>query len=796
MLSVKKHVFALCVLLIVPLIIYGQVLHHDFINFDDQDYVTENPYVQKGLTVDSTAWAFSLHDNDLTYWHPLAYMAHMLDYQLFGMKSGFHHASNVVVHLINVLLLYALLSASTGSRYRSAIAAFFFAIHPIDVDSVAWISQKKTLLATTFWLLSLMAYGAYSRKGGLLRYVIVCVAVILGLLTKPILVTIPFVFLLWDIWPLNRWVGLDINHRDTQDNPCQKHRFKWLVIEKTPFMAFVLLWGITPLISAHVKAKNISIDVIPMGLRLKNAVVSYFAYIKNYVWPTKLSFLYPYPSDVPLIEAILAGVCLILVTWIVIKHIRKIPFVTLGWMLFLIVLIPFLGFVQGAVWPAYADRFAYVPFIGLYIITVWGGYAVIRHYGINPMIYIPLMIVWFSFLTVMSYRQTGYWKDNISLYTHAIDVTDRNFLAYNNLGIALDEKGFHDEARKQYYLSLWAKPGFSKAYYNLGINYLDKGDLAEAKDQFKNSIASNPDNPQAEYNLGSIAMAEGSFDDAEVYFRRAIAGKPDFSAAYNNLGVILLKKGLTLEAAKQFKVAVLYNSNNIEALSNLGNAFFDMNRPDDAVMCFLRVLDLDTTNVKAMNDLAVIYASTGRMADAEALFEKILLLDPSNPSAADNLSQIRSNTQAMLHEYVELRSEIQSNPSNMDLRIKLARLCLLVNKAEESESLYLDVLSKDGRRLEALTEIAALYENRGDYSKATLYYTKLADMYPDKRATSFYSIACMFALTGDGDKTILWLQKAADAGFTDWETLKRDSRLNRVRMSPMFKEFTNIAGME
>lgn len=793
---VKKHGFICLLLIVVSVAVYGQVVHHGFINFDDQDYVTENPNVQKGLTCESIGWAFSLHDNDLTYWHPLAYMAHMLDYELFGLKSGYHHASNVLIHIINALLLYALLFNVTGAFYRSAFTAILFAIHPIGVDSVAWISQKKTLLATTFWLLSFIAYTAYSRKGDVKKYAMACVAVMLGLMTKPILVTIPFVFLIWDIWPLNRWEKVNISYEDHQFRPFKRFSLKWLVCEKMPFFMFVVLWGMTPLISEHVKAKNISLDVIPMGLRLKNALVSYFSYIKNYLWPTELSFLYPYPNDVSLIKAMVSGLILAFLTWIILKYIKKTPFSALGWMLFLVVLVPFLGFVQGAVWPAYADRFAYVPFIGLYMITVWGGYDVLRHYGIKPMVYVPPMLIWFSFLIVLSYKQTGYWIDNIRLYTHAINVTDRNYLAYNNLGTALDEKGFHDEARKQYYLSLWAKPGFSKAHYNLAINYLKQGNIHDANEQFTLSLATHPHNPQAKYNLGSIAMAEGSFEEAEAFFRSAIGDDPDFSDAYNNLGVLYLKRGRKLEAAKQFKEAISHNPSNIEALSNLGNSFFDMNRPSDAVICFLRVLNLDSGNIKAMNDLAVIYASMGKLTESESLFTTILKLEPGNTSATNNLALIRSEKQTLQDEYDDVRLETQANPDNMDLQIHLARLSRLLNKIDESEAIYLNILSRKSTHVEAITELARLYENRGEYAKAKLYYTKLVDIDPSKKASSYYSIACMFALEGDSDRAVSWLQKAADAGFNDWEILNSDSRLNAVRTSPLFTEFTKIAGIK
>lgn len=633
---VKKHAGVILCVTVFLCLIYGQLRHHEFINFDDQDYVTDNPYIQKGLSRESFFWAFSLNENDLTYWHPLAYVAHMLDCHLFGMDSGAHHLSNLVLHGANVILLYTLLVTMTGAVGRSAFAACLFAVHPIGVDSVAWIAQKKTLLATVFWLLSLIAYIRYARKPGWGRYALVGLAVLAGLLSKPVMVTIPLVFLLVDVWPLNRWKALP--RRSSEG--CQPRGLTWLVLEKIPFVLFVILWGMTPFLADHVRAKNIPLDVIPLGLRLKHALVSCFVYLKQFVWPLDLTFLYPYPERVSTLSALAALVALGLISLGLIRLIGRFPYLAMGWFLFLIVLFPFLGLVQGAVWPAHADRFAYVPLIGIYLITAWGGYDLIRFFKVKPWVYLPLMAVWIGFFSLLTHHQTAYWKNNIRLYTHALEINDRNHLAYHNLGVALDEQGRGEDARKQYYLSLWAKPGFSKAHHNLAVNFLKHKETQKARDHFIAALASNPDNPVARYNLGSMAMERCQMDDAVLWYQSALADQPDFPEVHNNLGVIRLKQGQLVEAADHFKQAVRYRPDHLEALSNLGNTLFDLGQTEQALLCFSRVLAVSPHNLMALNDMGVVYAATGRTDQAEQVFRMILARKPSDPAALENLALI------------------------------------------------------------------------------------------------------------------------------------------------------------
>lgn len=784
---------AICCLLVgLVIIIYGQTASFEFINYDDQDYVTENRKIQNGLSLEGITWAFSFVENDLTYWHPLAYIAHMVDCQFFGTHPGLHHLSNAILHGLNAVLFYFLCLYMTGARFQSAFAACLFAVHPICVDSVAWVSQKKTLLAAFFWFLTVIAYVRYTRKVCVKRYLAVCFFASAGLMSKPVLVTIPFILLVFDIWPLNRLEalassrGLQTVGRDTARS------LKWLVLEKIPLLFLVFLWSITPFIPHHVTAKNISLQIVPFDLRLKNALVSYFSYLKKFVYPADLAFLYPYPDQVSLFSAIIAAVGLLLVTVLVVRHYRAYPFLMAGWFVFTVSLVPFLGFVQGAVWPAYADRFAYVPFVGLYLGFSWGlkeWYTKFRN-GNRGVIWPAALTV--SLLAVLSFVQAGVWKDNIHLYTHALKVTKGNYLAHNNLGIAFDEKGRMPEAREQYLASLAVKPGFSKAHHNLAVHLLKRGQTEKAVEHFKMSLMSNPDNPVAKYNLAAIAMDRGNMEEAEDFYEAAILDKPDFSDAYNNMGVLISRKGDKKKALEYFRQALVHDPRNIGALSNLGNGFFEMGRLHDSQICFSKALSLDPLNVKVLNDLGVLYGTMGMMDKAEESFTKVLTHEPGNKVARDNLNLIIQKKKALESELAMAREEVENNPEDVKKLLNYASLVIQGGDYKEAESVYLNALTIGPHSLETLADISEMYEKSGQYDKAIIYYIRLSESHKEKRAEAYYLIASMHAMMNQSDESVRWLQAAADCGFSQWAYVQADYRFDRIRKTKKFEEFIRI----
>jgi tetratricopeptide (TPR) repeat protein len=769
-------------------------MRFEFINFDDQDYVTENEVIRKGLTFEGIKWAFSFTENDLTYWHPIAYIAHMVDCQLFGTHPGYHHLSNVFIHALNAILLYLALLYMTGARFPSAFAACLLAVHPIGADSVAWISQKKTLLATFFWLLTLFSYAWYSQKINFKRYSALCLFVAMGLMTKPVMVTIPIILFIFDFWPLNRVELFDHTVNGRLGSVQKKYSIKWLIVEKIPLMVLVFLWGITPFISEHVTAKNITFDVVPFVLRFKNAVLSYSVYLKKFFFPVDLAFLYPYPKDVSTLFAVASFMGIVVISYVAVCFVRKYPYAVTGWFSFLIVLVPFLGFVQGAVWPAYADRFAYVPFIGLYIVFAWALVDLTRHNvaGIALKWVTSCMVI--VLLMILSFFQTGNWKNNITLYTHALKVTKGNYLAHNNLGIAYDEHGNYDEAQRQYDASLLINPSFSKAHHNIAVNLLKKGDTEKAIEHFKLSLISNPENPVAKYNLANIAMRKGDSDEAMVLFQSAIDDDPKFSDAYNNLGVLLSRKGLRREALEKYKQALVHNSKNISAISNLGNELFDMGRMNDARMCFSRALSLDSKNIKIMNDFGVLYAAMGKTKDAEKLFSAVIEIEPNNHTAKENMSLIVKERERLELQIVKARNDSEANPNDLKKLLLYAGLSEKHDDFKKAEALYLNALTIKPDSLEVLAALSGMYEKVEQYAKAIMYYERLAKSHGEKKGAAYYQIACMYALQNKVDESVGWLQTAADSGFTEWSHLNHDLRFDMIRKSKRFQEFIALIG--
>lgn len=781
-----------CLIVCLVFFIYGQTAFFEFINYDDQDYVTENSNIQHGISLEGIKWAFSFVENDLTYWHPLAYIAHMVDCQLFGTHPGLHHLSNATLHALNAVLLYFLCLYMTGARFQSAFAACLFAVHPVCVDSVAWISQKKTLLAAFFWLMTVFVYVRYARMISVKRYLAVCFFTAAGLMTKPVLVTIPIVLLVLDIWPLNRLEGFESSRGLHQEEVGSSRSLRWLVLEKIPLLFLVFLWGITPFIPEHVTAKNISFEIVPFGLRLKNALVSYVSYLENFVCPVDLAFLYPYPDHVSLFSALAAAVVLGILTLVLLQRFRTHPYLLAGWFVFTISLVPFLGFVQGAVWPAYADRFAYVPFIGLYVGGSWGFKEMATRFEIEKRAVTLAAVLMISVLAFLAFIQTGVWKDNIHLYTHALKVTKGNYLAHNNLGIAYDEKGYFEEAQRQYQASLSVKPGFSKAHHNLAIHLLKRGERKKAAEHFKMSLLSNPDNPVAKYNLAAIAMADGKMEEAESLYMEAISDRPDFSDAYNNLGVLLSRKGNKERALEHFKKAVIHNPENIGALSNLGNELFDMGRFYDALKCFTKALGMDPMNVQVLNDMGVLYGALGMMSKAEESFKKVLALEPGNKMAHDNLNLITQRKKDLESDLEKARKDSESKPGDVKKQVNYAFLASQTGDYKTAESVYLSALTLSPDSLEALAGISQLYEKSGQYDKAIVYYTRLSESHRGRRGEAYYLIASMHAMMNQSDDAVRWLQSAADSGFSAWAYVQTDYRFDGIRKTKKFKDFMSL----
>lgn len=558
--GIRVDVFVCLLLVLSILAVYWQVTGHEFINFDDDVYVTANRKVQAGLTLKGLKFAFSFAER--TYWHPLTWLSHMLDCQLFGLNAGLHHLMNLIFHIVNSLLLFAILKRMSGARWQSAFVAALFALHPINVDSVAWVSERKNLLSTFFWLLTMLTYMRYAERPHFSRYAIVFVTLVLGLLAKPMLVTLPFVFLLLDYWPLRRFrfeqmtngcsggVGQSIFGSATGSQAFR------LILEKVPFLALAAFT--INLSSSSVQEHGIvlSMESVSMKLRLSNAFVSYVKYLGNMFWPQELAIYYPFPKMIPMWQTIASFMLLTFITGFVIKALKRAPYLAVGWLWYLGTLVPVIGLMQAGLWPAMADRWTYVPAIGIFIMVAWGISDLAAKWKFKKTwLSLAAATVLLVFM-VTTWLQVRFWADSITLFEHALKVTTHNFVAHNNLGTALKDQGRIAEATRHYHEALRIFPGYAKAHNNIGAAMEDQGRIAEAISHYSEALRFDPDNALIHYNLGHVLGEQDRTGEAIRHYVKALQIKPDFADAHNNLGIALLRIGKITLAIAHFQEAV------------------------------------------------------------------------------------------------------------------------------------------------------------------------------------------------------------------------------------------------
>jgi protein O-mannosyl-transferase len=601
-LSRDQMKIAMCILLAAfTLIVYRQAGRFEFLWFDDGLYVTDNPHVKSGLNRSSVAWSFSFEDKEKTYWHPLTWLSHMLDLEMYGLHAGPHHLTNVALHLINSLLLFFGLSGLTGSLWRSFFVAGLFAVHPINVESVAWVASRKNLLSTTFWILTTYAYVGYAKKPGMARYFALALTFLLGLLAKPMLVTLPCTLLLLDFWPLRRLRFACVDPSRAGMLTCGPsfsavHRRQELVMEKIPLLVLSILVSWLAADSMKDSGAVIPFDAVPLALRVENALVSYTTYIANIFWPVHLSVFYPYPEAVSFWSTGFAVVVVIGVGTCACRMLSKRPYFIVGWLWFLGTLVPVSGVIQVGLWPALADRWLYIPSIGLFVVIIWGGHdfllrrrgATARAAGVAAM-----MVMLFS-LTAVSYRQAAVWENGVSLFEHALRQTQNNYVAHNNLGAELYVQGRSEESLFHFHEAIRIKPG----YY----------------------LANN--------NIGMDALHHGRLEDAESWFSKALAVNPLFAEGHKQMAITKFKLGKIKEALEHFGAAAEIDPRDKTIQYDLGCVLSAIGQPEKAVRFFQNALRLDPDYADANQDIGVAYLHLGQTENATRHFEKALAVKP------------------------------------------------------------------------------------------------------------------------------------------------------------------------
>lgn len=639
--DVNKVIVVCLLLLVITVAAYGQVVKHDFVSLDDDIYVTDNYHVRAGLTSAGIVWAFSFTDSP--YWHPLTWLSHMLDCQLYGVNPTMHHLTNVVLHLANSLLLFLVLYQMTGALWRSCFVAALFALHPLNVESVAWVTERKNLLSTFFWMLTMVFYVRYSKKPSLARYVLVVSVFALGLMAKPMLVTLPFTLLLLDYWPLGRFPVHQVDS-DTRTEVAhatmpvfQRKTYVSLVLEKVPLLILSVLSSSLTSLSVQRSGILISTTLVPMKLRIANGIVSYARYIGKLIWPQDLAVFYPYPSTVPLWQSVGSGLLLAGISFFVIRAWRKLPYLCIGWLWYLGTLIPAIGLVQAGQWPAMADRFTYVPAIGLFVMLAWFIPHLLTKWRYRKTGLALAAGALLGALLLLTWTQLQRWSNTITLFEHTLKVTENNYLAHNNLGNALARQGKLEQARDHYAKALRINPTFPRAHNNLANALARQGKSEEAIVHYTKALEIKPTFPKAHNNLGNVLARQGKNQEAIAHYTKALQLKPDFAGAHNNLGNVLQGQGKIKEAVFHFSRALELSPDFVEAHFNLGNALARQGNMDQAQAHFIRALELNPTFAEAHNSLGVILARKGRFAEAIDQFREALRLKPGFRQARVNL---------------------------------------------------------------------------------------------------------------------------------------------------------------
>jgi protein O-mannosyl-transferase len=588
----KRDVIFCLLLAAVTLILYNPVNRHDFINFDDDRYITQNPHI-RGLTIENIRWAFTTTAE--ANWHPLTWISHELDYQLFHLHAGGHHFTSLLFHAVNAILLFLLLSRATGCVWPSLIVAALFAVHPLNVESIAWASERKNVLCTFFFLLNLWTYGWYVRRPGFGRYLAVAALFAMGLMAKPMVITLPFVLLLLDYWPLNRI-------RSTVDagaSPAIPHAsFGKLVLEKLPLLA--LSAGSAWITMIVQRGAMRTTQEFTIAVRLKNSVVAYSTYLWKAVWPTQLAILYPHPgSSLAVWKIAVSAVILLAITGVVLRyHSRR--YLLTGWLWFLGTLVPVIGVVQVG-FQSMADRYAYIPLIGVFVMAVWAASDLAQHWKLNPTWSAAPALVILLALSWTARRQLGYWDSGIDLWTHTLAVNPDNFIAHDNLGDALLMQGKPDEAYAQFQLAADVTPRDPWCHGNMGAYLQERGRLPEAIEQYELTIRLSTDP-----------------------FMLALT--------HANLGSAYRDLGMDSAALDNYNEAIRINPSQFNAYFGRGELFEKQGRLADAIRDFSKAIDLQPT-AQGYLALGQALAQAGRSAEARTGFEQAIKISPDSKYA-------------------------------------------------------------------------------------------------------------------------------------------------------------------
>jgi tetratricopeptide (TPR) repeat protein len=681
--------------------LYAPVLQHGFVTYDDTAYVTANPRVQAGLTAANIPWAFTSLVS--ANWHPLTLLSHMLDCQLYGLRPWGHHLTSILLHALNTVLVFLLLHRLTGAKWRSAMVAALFGWHPLHVESAAWVAERKDVLSACFGFLTLLLYARFAREpgdkpGGIFRriagsrfYWLACLCFVLGLLSKPMLVTWPFVLLLLDYWPLKRLRPGGV----------------WpLVVEKIPFFALAAAASAVTFLAQRHAGAMVPLTAASPALRCENVPISYVTYLAKLFWPAHLAVFYPFPTSTPLAEVVLASLCLGAISALVWLKRTGHPYLPVGWFWFLGTLVPVIGLVQVG-GQAVADRYTYIPSVGVFILVAWGACDLSRAWRRQTQVLAAAALAVLILCCAATWRQIGYWQNTETLFRHSLAVTADNFTARNELGLGLLEASqtnaafgeleaavrFHanssqahnnlaileasagrtGEAITEFQQALQLRPDYANAHFNYAGLLAGIGQTDQAIAEYEQALRLRPDDAEAGYKLANLLARTGLTNEAIGRFQETLRQQPDYAEAHNNLGSLLIAVGRTNEGVQQFQAAIRAQPDLADAHFNLGNAFLRSGELDEAIAQYRAVTALQPNSVPAHYYLGVALARKNDAAGAIVELEAVLRLKPDYAVAHNRLGLLLG-AQGRLDEAIrQFREAVRLKPDYAEAANNLAR---------------------------------------------------------------------------------------------------------------------------
>ncbi len=639
-------------LALLTLVIYLPVRNHEFIDYDDNAYVYENPLISQGFTAAGVRFAFlKLHGKE-TYWHPLTWLSHMLDCQLFGVNAGPQHLVNVLFHIANTVLLFLGLASLTGRLWRSAVVAMLFAWHPLQVDTVAWIAERKNLLSALFWILALWAYTRWAREGRRRDYFAALGLYALGLMCKPAIVTLPCVLLLLDFWPLRR---IEF------PAPPVGQKMRELLVEKLPFFALTVVSSFITVQAHQGLGLLLSSERVSLASRVANSLAAYALYVRNVVWPTKLALVYPFVAQQPPLLVALGAVLILTPLIWALLGMRRLPHLFVGWSWFLGALVPTIGIVQAG-HQAMADRFAYVPVIGLFLAATWVTADVAARFALPLRLRVFVAGAVAVACLALTARQLGYWKNSRTVFEHAVAVTEKNWVAFNRLGALALRRADLPEAIAQFTELERLRPNRPEVQFNLGLVLAKSCRFPEAEARYRMTLQLNPKDARATHGLGFVAMQLGRLGEAKACFDRALELDAGLRESRNCLDMIASGAAKTYEVIARAEAEVAREPTSVEARLRAAELLTAAGRFPEAVAHCEKILAQTPGEPRALTALGAARVREGRPAEAGDLFARALTADPKSAEAHFQLGMLRERAGRFDDALAHYQSAVQGRP--------------------------------------------------------------------------------------------------------------------------------------